>query len=205
MPRTPALEIRRLSAARVDDLGRVLRGSWGSGCWCMYPRLTAAMERALPGTGSGATRRREAMTALARRRRAPGLLGYADGEVVGWIAVAPREELARIEASRATPRVDDTDVWVIPCITVRRRARGRGVALELIRAAVDYAAAQGAPAVEAYARAGKRRVHDDFAYYGTEPLFRRAGFRVIRRPLKGLPKNWTPRVTMRIECGQGRT
>ena len=200
-PKNPELEIRRLTPKRMDDLGLTLRGSWGSGCWCMFPRLTAALERELPGNGDGAARRREAMTALARRRRAPGLLAYTDGEVVGWIAVAPRAELARIEKSRATPRVDDTDVWVIPCITVRRRARGRGVAVALIRAAVDYAFERGAPAVEAYPRAGTQRVHDDYAYYGTQPLFRRAGFRVVRRPLKGLPKNWTPRVTMRIECG----
>ncbi|KAF0246210.1 MAG: hypothetical protein FD180_952, partial [Planctomycetota bacterium] len=77
---------------------------------------------------------------------------------------------------------------------------GAGVAVALIRAAVAYAASRGAPAVEAYPRAGRVRVHDDFAYYGTEPLFRRAGFSVIRRPLKGLPKNWTPRVTMRVDC-----
>jgi GNAT superfamily N-acetyltransferase len=96
--------------------------------------------------------------------------------------------------------VDDVEVWVVPCITVRKQARGRGVALALIEAAVDHAARHGAPAVEAYARAGGGRVHDDFAYFGTEPLFRRAGFRVIRKPLPGMPKGWTPRVTMRREC-----
>jgi GNAT superfamily N-acetyltransferase len=96
--------------------------------------------------------------------------------------------------------VDDVEVWVVPCITVRKQARGRGVALALIEAAVDHAARHGAPAVEAYARAGAGRVHDDFAYFGTEPLFRRAGFRMIRKPLPGMPKGWTPRVTMRREC-----
>jgi GNAT superfamily N-acetyltransferase len=122
------------------------------------------------------------MVELARRRRAPGLLAYLDGEIFGWVAVAPRGELSRVDKSKATPRVDGVDVWVVPCITVRKRARGRGVALALIEAAVDYAARHGAPAVEAYARAGGRRVHDDLVFFGTEPLFRRAGFRVIRRP-----------------------
>jgi len=166
----------------------------------MFPRLTAAEERALPGPGGASERRRRAMTRLARRRRSPGLLAYVDGEVVGWVAAAPRGELSRVDKSKATPRVDDVEVWVVPCITVRREARGRGVALALIEAAVDHAARHGAPAVEAYARAGSARVHDDFAYFGTEPLFRRAGFRVIRRPLPGMPKGWIPRVTMRREC-----
>ncbi len=200
-PRVAAgnLEIRPLTPRLMDDLKQVLSGGWGSGCWCMFPRLTAAEERALPGPGGASERRRLAMTGLARRRRAPGLLAYLDGEVVGWIAAAPRGELSRVDQSKATPRVDDVDVWVVPCITVRKKARGRGVALALIEAAVDYAARHGAPAVEAYARAGGGRVHDDLAFFGTEPLFRRAGFRVIRKPLP-VPKTWTPRVTMRREC-----
>jgi GNAT superfamily N-acetyltransferase len=195
-----AMTIRRLTPARMDDLGSVLRGSWGHGCWCMFPRLGTQAARELPGRGSESARRKTAMTALARRRRAPGLLAYLDGECVGWVAVAPRPELARIDRSRATPPVDDVPVWVIPCITVRPSARGRGVAIELIRAAVDYAAGQGAAAVEAYPRASNARIADDNAFYGTERLFRRAGFRTIRPPLRGLPGAWTPRVTMRADC-----
>lgn len=207
MPRAQAsatavapLTIRPLTPSRLPDLGLVLGGTWGSSCWCIYPRCTAAEERALPGPGGAGDRRRREMTRLAGRRRAPGLLAYRGGEPVGWVAVAPRPELRRVAASKATPPVDDVGVWVIPCITVRRRARGAGVAVALIRAAAAYAKKQGAPAVEAYPRAGKGRVHDDFAYYGTERMFLKAGFRVIRKPLKGMPKGWTPRVTMRVEC-----
>jgi GNAT superfamily N-acetyltransferase len=182
----------------MDDLGGVLRGGWGAGCWCMYPRLNARLARELPGPGSAVQRRRRAMTVLARKRRAPGLLAYLAGECVGWVAIAPRPELVKIETSRATPRVDDAPVWVIPCITVRPDARGRGVATRLIEAAVAYAAKHGAVAVEAYPRASNARVKDDNAFYGTERLFRRAGFDVIRKPPRDLPKAWVPRVTMRV-------
>ena len=121
------------------------------------------------------------MTRLARRRRAPGLMAYEGNEPVGWIAIASRTEYRRIENSNATPRVDDVDVWVIPCITVRPTARGRGIAIALIKAAISFARKQGAPAVEAYPRAGKARTNDDNAFFGTEPMFRRAGFRVIAK------------------------
>jgi GNAT superfamily N-acetyltransferase len=182
----------------MNDLGTVLRGCWGRGCWCMYPRLTDAQTRGLPGQGSANERRRNAMTKLARRRRAPGLLGYEAEQPVGWVAVAPRSELARVDRSRATPRVDDEEVWVIPCVTVRKENRGRGLAVALIKAAVSYASEHGAPAVEAYPRAGTARTKDDNVYFGTEPLYRRAGFRVIQKPRKNLPANWVPRVTMRV-------
>jgi GNAT superfamily N-acetyltransferase len=165
----------------------------------MYPRLTDAQLRDLPGSGSASQRRRDAMTQLAHRQYAPGLLAFEGDEPVGWVAVAPRSELARIEASRATPRVDDEEVWVIPCITVRKTARGRGIALALIQAAVAYATEQGAPAVEAYPRASATHTGDDNAYFGTELLFRRAGFQVVREPLKNRPRNWISRATMRIQ------
>jgi GNAT superfamily N-acetyltransferase len=191
------LTIVPLTAARMDDLGKVLRGTWGSACWCMYPRLTSQEERALAPSSD---ERRRRMTALARKRRAPGLLAYRAGEAVGWVAIAPRPELVRIDTSKGTPRVDAVNVWAIPCVTVLARARGAGVAVALIGAAVAYAKKHGAPAVEAYPRASDERVDDDMAYIGTRKLFHRAGFRAIREPPEDRPKNRIPRVTMRIAC-----
>jgi GNAT superfamily N-acetyltransferase len=195
--RATAISTRPLTRDLMEDLGLVLRGSWGSSCWCMHPRLNDAAMRALPGEGALAKRRRAAMTALSESDIAPGLIGFLNDEPVGWISVAPRGELGRVDASRATPRLDDEAVWVIPCVTVAKTARGKGVAIALIQAAVAHAGAHGAPIVEAYPRAGEARTSDDNAYFGTEPLFRRAGFEVVRGVLENLPRNWTPRVTMR--------
>ena len=197
----PQLAFRPLTPLLMDDLGAVLRGNFGAGCWCMFPRLTDAQMRELPGSGPLSPRRRGAMTALAGSRP-PGLLAFEGDEPVGWVAVAPRGELARVDRSRATPRVDNADVWVIPCITVRKTARGRGIALALIHAAVGFAAQQGAPFVEAYPRSGDERTGDDNAYFGTEPLFRRAGFEVVRGPLENRPRNWLPRVAMRLNTSR---
>lgn len=87
---------------------------------------------------------------------------------------------------------------MVPCVTVRSGARGRGIAVAVIRAAVEHAAHHGSPAVEGYPRAGDGHTHDDNAYVGTEAMFRRAGFRVVRGPLPGLPRTWIPRVAMRV-------
>jgi GNAT superfamily N-acetyltransferase len=191
------LAIRPLTAARVDDLKAVTAGTWGASCWCLFPRYTAKQRRERRVDASGDASRRAEMARLARRRHAPGLIAYRDGEPIGWIAIAPRAELGRVAASRATPPVDAVPVWVIPCITVRRGHRGEGVAVAMIRAAVDYAARLGAPAVEGYPRRTSARLHDDFLFIGNEAMFRRAGFREVRGVLRPLPKGWTPRVAMR--------
>ena len=195
------LTIRPLTAARVDDVKTVTRGTWGSACWDLFPRYTSAQQRELgifkPGPGTE-DRRRAALAKLARRRKnSAGLVAYQDGEPIGFISLGPRHDFSVVERSRATPPVDDVPAWVIPCITVRRGHRGRGVAVAMIRAAVDYAGERGAPAVEAYPRADGKRVHDDFAFFGTKAMFGKAGFRQVRGVLPRLPKGWLPRVTMR--------
>jgi len=192
------LTIRPLTPAHVGDLKVVTAGTWGSACWDLFPRYTAKDKSVFGGVPADTEERRRAVVArLARRRNAPGLIAYHGREPVGWVAIGPRFDFARIAASRATPPVDELAVWVIPCITVRRGHRGKGLAVAMIRAAVAYAVKFDAPAVEAYPRADNSRLHDDFVFFGNEAMFRKAGFRQVRGMLPDLPKSWTPRVTMR--------
>jgi GNAT superfamily N-acetyltransferase len=196
--------IKPLTPSRIDDFAHVLRSSAsGSSCWDIFPRLTGAEQRERGLDGPGA-KRRAALGALARRRRAPGLIAYRGREAVGWVSLGPRLDYHRVARSKATPPVDEQPVWVIPCITIRTEARGQGVAAALIRAALAYAAERGAPAVEAYPRADRKRVHDEWAFYGTEALFKKAGFKKVRGILP-VPKGWTPRVTMRATGTMPRT
>lgn len=200
------LTIRPLTAARVDDVKTVMRGTWGATCWDLFPRYTAAQQRELGisiGPGTAESRRRAALAKLARRRKnSAGLLAYQGDEPVGFVSLGPRHDFSRVENSRATPPVDDVAAWVIPCITVRRGHRGQGVAVAMIRAAVEYAGKRGAPAVEAYPRADGKRVHDDYAFVGTDAMFRKAGFQQVRGVLPRLPKGWARRVTMRRTVGK---
>ncbi len=203
------LTIRPLTAAHVDDVKTVTRGTWGSTCWDLFPRYAAPQQRAvglIGGPGTAEKKRRELLAKLARRRKnSAGLVAYDGKEPIGFISLGPRHDFSRISNSTATPPVDDVPAWVIPCITVRRGYRGKGVAVAMLRAAVEYAAKRGAPAVEGYPRADAKRLHDDYAFVGTEAMFRRAGFRKIRGIMPKLPKGWAPRVTMRAECRPSRT
>jgi len=201
------LTIRPLTAGRVDDVKTVTRGTWGATCWDLFPRYTSAQQRELGitiGPGTVEARRRAALAKLARRRKnSAGLVAYQGGEPIGFISLGPRSDFSRIANSKATPPVDEVAAWVIPCITVRRGHRGQGVAVAMIRAAVEYAGKRGAPAVEAYPRADRKRVHDDYAFVGTDAMFRKAGFRQVRGVLPRLPKGWARRVTMRRTVRKG--
>jgi GNAT superfamily N-acetyltransferase len=203
------LKVRPLSAARVDDVKTVTRGTWGATCWDLFPRYSAKQQRDLGitvgGPGTSEARRREALAKLARRRKnSAGLVAYEGKEPVGFLSLGPRTDFSRIAHSKATPPVDDVEAWVIPCITVRRGFRGQGVAVAMLRAALEYAGDRGAAAVEGYPRVSAKRLHDDFAFIGTEAMFRKAGYRKVRGILPGLPKGWAPRVTMRATCGSSR-
>jgi GNAT superfamily N-acetyltransferase len=137
------------------------------GCWCMYWR-----DRAF---AHGDPKKR-AMAELVRAGREPGLLAYEDGDAVGWVAVAPREEYAAIRASpQYRPRDEDEGVWSIVCFTIDKPARGRGIAAALLDAAVEFAFAHGASAVEAYPH-----VSDARDYMGHVDLYEQAGFEILR-------------------------
>lgn len=112
----------------------------------------------------------------------PGVLAYVQAEPVGWCAVAPRDEYEYLARSRVLRPVDDQVVWSVSCLLVARPYRGRGVSVQLLRAAVDIAGQAGARIVEGYpviSRTG--RMPDAFAWTGTLSAFRAAGFEEVGR------------------------
>ena len=204
-PRRVTLDIRPLAPSRVEDVKTITRGTWGTQCWDLWFRFTDEQKRQLFGgerpKEEKESRKRAILEKLARRRHAPVLVAYVDDEPVGFVSLGPRTDYADLERSRSMPRVDDVPVWAIPCMTVRTAFRGRGIALALLRAAIEYARQNGAPAIEGYPRKDGKRMSDAAVVMGTESLFRRAGFRKIRDLLPKPPPGSAPRVTMRATCG----
>ncbi len=152
------------------------RGACG-GCWCMTPRLSHAEYERNKGDG-----KRAAMQRLVERGSTPGVLAFRGGEPVGWCAVAPREDYARIERSRVLARVDARAVWSIACLFVRKDQRGKGLSVALLRAAAKWAKSRGATLVEGYPVEPKQKpMPAVFAYTGTASAFRRVGFVEVAR------------------------
>jgi GNAT superfamily N-acetyltransferase len=180
------------TSGRFDDVATLLgpRNPTSNVCWCLSHRVDARTNRELVGPA-----RREYVRELTRRPVAPGVLAYDGDDVVGWAAVAPRAQLP-FQHSTKIPHVDELPVWSLWCIRVRPGHRGRGVAHALVSGAVDYAASQGAPAVEGYpVDNGGRRVDLTMAYVGTRSLFERAGF--THAAETGSVSGGFPRVLMR--------
>jgi GNAT superfamily N-acetyltransferase len=168
-----SIEVRAAGAERFDDVATLLgpKRPDATVCWCLSHRLDAKTNRSLMGRARG-----ELVRELCGRDVAPGVLAYDDGEVAGWAAVAPRSELP-FARSRKIPHVDDLPVWSIWCIRVRPGHRGKGISHALLAGAVDYARAQGAPAVEGYPVDNQgQKVDLTMAFVGTRGLFEKAGF-----------------------------
>jgi GNAT superfamily N-acetyltransferase len=162
------------TADRFADLAVILgtKNPDTPACWCLTYRLPSRENRAL-----AARDRPVAVQALCARPVAPGVLGYLDGEVVGWAGVAPRAELNSFARSRRIPHVDDLPVWSAWCFRVRGGYGGRGVATALLAGAVEFAREHGAPAIEGYpVDTGGTRVDRASAYVGTRAMFERVGF-----------------------------
>lgn len=104
-----SLDYRPATQAVFDDVVEMLgpkRRPDAQACWCLTYRLGA---RAAARLDAG--ERRERVFELCGRRPAPGILSYAEGEVVGWAGVAPRSQVAALQDPTVFPRVDDADPW----------------------------------------------------------------------------------------------
>ncbi len=146
-------------------------------CWCLSHRLPVAEIRELGGDGPDS--RERAMRALCEREHPPGVVTYLDGTPVGWCNIGPRSQIPRLVRSTLILPTDDLPVWSIVCLVVRGGHRRKGVVGHLIEGAVAYAAANGAPAVEAHPVDPPGRMDTTMAFVGTRSMFEKAGFEVV--------------------------
>ena len=148
------MDIAPLTPERWPDLEQLFgpRGAYG-GCWCMWNRLTNREFEATSGD-----EKREMLRSILDDR-VPGLLAYKDGLPIGWVSLGPREEFGRIQRSRVTKAFDDVPVWSIVCFMIDRHHRGSGVGTALLEAAVAYARAHGARAIEGLSGRAAQRAH----------------------------------------------
>lgn len=114
---------------------------------------------------------------LCGRGEYDGLLAYVDGAPVGWCQVGLRDRLGKLVAQLELEPSPST--WAVTCLLVAPAHRRRGVAVALLAAAVETARRSGAARLEGFPRSGAA-LEDGEAWTGTETLFARAGFALVR-------------------------
>lgn len=177
------LEAHPLTPERWPDLEALFaaRGcSVARGCWCMYYRQSGGQGGA-SAQASRARANKSALKALVDDARPPGLIGYRDGQPVGWVALGPRPDFARLARSPVMKPVDDLPVWSVVCFVVPSPFRGQGVAQALLDAAIAHARRHGARLVEAYPVDKAGRCDDDNMWFGAKSMYDRAGFVEVAR------------------------
>lgn len=180
----PRLEFHPLTPDRWPDLQRLfgVRGAC-AGCWCMWWRLRRSEWEKNKGEGN-----KRAFRKLVRSGAEPGILAYADGQPIGWCAIAPREQYPVLERSRTLKRIDDQSVWSVTCFFIARPFRGSGVSVKLLKAAVAFARRHRAKIVEGYPVESKTgRMPDAFAWTGFVSAFKKAGFSEVTRRSSSRP------------------
>ena len=159
------------------------KGACGN-CWCMYYRLSKAdFQKGKANEGN-----KKAIKEIIREGKPVGLVALLKDKPIAWCAFAPREDFIKLEKSRIHKRIDNKDVWSIPCLFIDKHYRRSGVSVQLLKGAIKYAKGVGIKIIEAYpAIPTQDKIPDSFAWVGLYKSFERAGFKVVDRKSKNRP------------------
>jgi uncharacterized protein YdhG (YjbR/CyaY superfamily) len=110
------------------------------------------------------------------------LFGENGACAIAWCAFAPREDFIRLENSRVHARIDDKEVWSMPCFFIDKNFRVSGVSVQLLKGAIKYARENSIKTLEAYPTIPtQEKLPDSFAWVGLYKSFERAGFEIVDR------------------------
>lgn len=172
------LKCHPLEKSRWKDFEELFgeRGACG-GCWCMAWRIKMKDFNKQKGIGN-----KKAMKKIVDKNEIPGIIGYIDGNPVGWCAVAPREEFIRLDNSRVLAKIDDKPVWSITCFFIAKPYRRKGLSTELLKGVIKFCNKKKVKILEAYpAEPYNDNIPAAFAWTGIPSAFTKAGFKVAAR------------------------
>jgi GNAT superfamily N-acetyltransferase len=185
--------------ASWDDIQTVFGRGSAAKCQCQRIKLGDHDWFAMPVEERAHRLRGETDCGHPEAEGSSGMVAYLGGEPVGWVAVEPRANYRRLRGSSVpwagrTEDPDDPDVWAIVCFAIRRGYRQQGLTRLLATAAVEYARAHGAKAVEGYPMLSKpgQNVSWGEMNVGSRNTFVAAGLREVSHPT-------TRRVVMRLD------
>jgi GNAT superfamily N-acetyltransferase len=185
------LSIVPANHASAEDLGAVFgERDYSSRCNCQRFKTRGWFWREATDDQRRAQLRDQANCDNPEATSTTGLVAYLRATPVGWVAVEPRTEYPRLLGlptvwkGRPGEDKEDDSVWSVTCFVVRKGYRRRGITYALAAAAADYARANGARALEAYAMLTQpgREITWGELHVGARQVFADAGFTEVSRP-----------------------
>jgi GNAT superfamily N-acetyltransferase len=176
--------------ATWEDIQAVL-GTRGepARCQCQWYKIPEREWRSVPHEERAFRLRQQTDCGNPGAPSTSGLVAYAGDEPVGWCAVEPRCEYARLRSMRVpwsgrSEDQQDDSVWAITCFVTRAGFRRQGVSRALASAAVDFARDRGARALEGYPMGTQPGVDITWGelHVGGRSAFAAAGFREVTHP-----------------------
>ena len=159
------------------------KGACGN-CWCMYHRLKPADFK----EGKINEGNKNAMRSLVTKNKPTGIVGFYEDQPIAWCAFAPREDFLKLENSRVHKRIDNKEVWSIPCFFIDKNFRRLGISVQLLKAVINYAKEKNIKIIEAYPTIPtQEKLPDSFVWIGLYKSFERAGFEIVDRTSTNRP------------------
>jgi len=137
---------------------------------------------------------RAAVCSLVKQGEMKGYLAYLDDEVVGWCHAAPRALIPNLQRDPQLKNEEIEATGAIVCFVVAKDYRGKGVATQLLEAALQGMRQQGLTWAEGYPR--RNAATEAAHYHGPLSLFTNAGFQTV----KELPNLWIVRKRLTEPC-----
>lgn len=159
------------------------KGACGN-CWCMNHRLKKSEfeEGKLTNTN------KNAMKKLVMDNKPTGILAFHQNKAIAWCALSPREDFIRLNSSRVHKRIDDKPVWSIPCTFIAKEYRMKGLSVNLLKGAIEFAQKNNITILEAYPTIPTQgKLPDAFVWVGLYKTFERAGFKMVDRTSQSRP------------------
>ena len=137
---------------------------------------------------------RAAVCGLVAKGGMKGYLAYMDDKVVGWCHAAPRTLIPNLQKEPELASDELEATGAIVCFVVAKEHRGKGVATQLLDAALQSLRQQGMTWAEGYPR--RSATTEAANYHGPLSLFTEAGFQTVRE----LPTLWIVRKRLTEPC-----
>jgi len=163
-----------------------LFASNGYGCFCRFWHFDGTSREWLERCAQRPDENRSEMQACLAQGSPEmcGLVASHEGEIVGWLKLAPAVTLGKLYGQRLYKGLACLEgaregVFTVACLLVREDVRHRGVAHALLAGAIAHAPRWGARVIEAFPRSDPE-LADAALMLGPAQLFLSAGFEVVR-------------------------